>query len=153
LAVRIIYVVAIGWPLGLCHFARELLAATPLRWLPLLIMPVVVVLGVRLAIELTFCTYFVVDKGLGPNHALRASSQTTNGAKWRLLGFFVLGILMNLLGVLCLVVGIFVTLPTVMVATALVYRRLAAQTPELAEFGIIVRGPESDTAPTLNVQE
>ena len=34
--------------------------------------------------------YFVVDEGLGPIQALKASSRTTMGVKWDLLGFGVL---------------------------------------------------------------
>jgi uncharacterized membrane protein len=88
------------------------------------------------AIKYSLCFYFVVDKGLGPVDAIKASGKATMGAKWQLLGFgFVCG-LVNLLGFLCLIVGLFATYPTVLVATALVYRHLAEQTPELAQFGI-----------------
>jgi len=53
-----------------------------------------------------------------------------------LFGFWLLCGLINLLGFVCLIVGIFAAYPTVIVASALVYRQLLAQTPELAEFGI-----------------
>ena len=53
-----------------------------------------------------------------------------------LFGFGIVCGLINLLGMLCLIVGTFAAYPTIMVATALVYRQLLAQTPELAEFGI-----------------
>ncbi|NIA07526.1 MAG: hypothetical protein GWP14_07820 [Actinobacteria bacterium] len=92
--------------------------------------------GIIWAVKYSLCTYFVVDKGLGPVQALKASSRTTMGVKWQLLGFGILCALINYLGLLCLVVGIFATYPTVLVARALVYRHLLAQTPELAEFGI-----------------
>jgi hypothetical protein len=101
--------------------------------------------GIIWAIKFGLCYYFVVDKGLGPIEALKASSRTTMGVKLDLLSFGILCALINLLGLLCLIVGLFATCPTVMLAHALVYRQLAAQTPELAEFGIIVSGaiPES----------
>jgi len=92
--------------------------------------------GIIWAIKFGLCLYFVVDKGLGPIEALKASSRTTMGIKWQLLGFGIICGLINLLGVLCLIVGIFATYPTVMVAQALVYRQLLAQTPELTEFDI-----------------
>jgi len=104
---------------------------------------VMAVLIVVLAIRFSLWFYFVIDKELGPINALRASSQTTMGAEWRLLGFYILCGLINLLGWLCLFVGVFATFPMIMVATALVYRQLSAQTPELAELGIIC----SDIAP------
>lgn len=97
-----------------------------------------------LAIKFSLCYYFVIDKGLGPINALRASSRTTMGAKWSLFGFGILCSLINLLGVLCLGVGLFATFPTVMVAMAIVYRQLSAMTPGLAKLGI--DGPDVQPA-------
>ncbi len=98
--------------------------------------PLAFVLATILAIKFSFCYYFVIDKGLGPINALRASSRTTMGAKWSLFVFGILCSLVNLLGFLCLGVGLFATFPTVMVAMALVYRELSAKTPGLAKLGI-----------------
>ena len=84
--------------------------------------------GVIWGIKFGLFPYFIVDKGLGPIKALKASAKTTMGAKWDLLGFGFIIFIINLLGVLCLVIGIFATIPTTMVATALVYRRLLSQT-------------------------
>jgi hypothetical protein len=95
-----------------------------------------IVPGVIWAVQFGLWPYFVVDKGLGPIQALKASSRTTMGVKWDLFGFGVLCGIFNLAGLLCLIVGIFVAYPITLVAYALVYRQLAAQTPELAEFGI-----------------
>jgi hypothetical protein len=109
---------------------------------PHFILPVLIaflILVVILSIKLSLCLYFVVDKGLGPINALRASSRATRGAKWSLFVFGILCGLINILGVLCFFVGLFATGPTVMVAMALVYRNLSEQTPELAELGI--KGP------------
>lgn len=103
--------------------------------------------GIIWAVKFSLCYYFVIDKGLGPIQALRASSRTTMGAKWRLFGFGIVCGLINLLGLLCLIVGMFATYPTVLVASALVYRQLLAQTPELAEFGIGSSDVQSDTPP------
>ena len=106
---------------------------------PHFILPVLIaflILVVILSIKLSLCLYFVVDKGLGPINALRASSRATKGAKWSLFVFGILCGLINFLGALCFFVGLFATGPTVMVAMALVYRQLSEQTPELAELGI-----------------
>ncbi len=92
--------------------------------------------GIIWSVKYCLCFYFVVDRGLGPVEALKASGRTTMGVKWELLGFGVICGLINFLGLLCLVVGFFASYPTVLVANALVYRQLAAQSPELAEFGI-----------------
>ena len=95
-----------------------------------------IVPGIIWSIKYGLCQYFVVDKGLGPVQAIKASGRTTMGAKGQLLGFSILCGLIILLGLLCLGVGIFAAYPTVIVANALVYRHLVAQTPELAKFGI-----------------
>ncbi len=109
--------------------------------------------GIIWAVKYSLCYYFVIDKGLGPVDAIKASGRTTMGAKWQLLCFGILCGLINLLGLLCLFVGAFAAYPTVLVASALVYRCLVAQTPELAEFGIVVPNPEPDAAPLRNEQE
>jgi hypothetical protein len=97
---------------------------------------VITILVVILAIKFSLCFYFVIDKGLGPINALKASSMATAGAIDSLAVFSILCCLINMLGVLCFFVGLFATFPTVMVAMALVYRHLSEQTPELAELGI-----------------
>lgn len=111
-----------------------------LAGLILLIIP-----GIIWSVKYSLCFYFVIDEGLGPVQALKASSRTTMGVKLELFGFFILCGLINLLGLICLIVGIFATYPVVLVATALVYRQLAAQTPELAEF--VIAGSESPANP------
>ena len=138
-----------------CALAPRLLRATHFPYLlPLIILfVIVIVFAVRFVIQFGLCYYFVIDKGLGPVQAFKASSRTTMGVKWQLLGFGILCGLINLLGLLCLVVGVFAAYPTVLVAGALVYRQLLAQTPELAEFGIVIPSPEPDAAPLPNEQE
>jgi uncharacterized membrane protein len=98
--------------------------------------------GIVWVVKFSLCYYFVIDKGLGPIQALKASSRATMGVKWQLFGFGLLCGLINLLGMLCLIVGVFATYPTVLIAHTLVYRQLLAQTPELAEFGIAVPSVE-----------
>ena len=110
-----------------------------------LVLLVVIIMTVVLSIKFSLCFYFVIDKKLGPITALRASSRTTMGAKLSLFVFGILCGLINFVGVLCFVVGLFATFPAVMVAMALVYRQLSAQTPELVELGII--GPDAQFAP------
>jgi uncharacterized membrane protein len=85
-----------------------------------------VVPGVIWAIKYMFFSYFIVDRELGPVEALKRSAQITQGAKGDLflLGLALAGI--NLLGALALLIGLFATVPTAMVATAFAYRKLAA---------------------------
>jgi hypothetical protein len=110
------------------------------------------ILAVILSIKFGLCFYFVVDKGLGPINALRASSRATKGAKWSLFVFGILCGLINLLGMLCFFVGLFATVPTIMVAAALVYRQLSEQTAGLAELGISGPGIEPSGGVTGGVQ-
>lgn len=83
--------------------------------------------GIIWGIQFCFYDYFIVDKGLGPIEALKRSSAITRGVKWDLFGFFLILSGINLLGALCLLIGLFVTIPTTMVALAFVYRKLMAQ--------------------------
>jgi len=82
--------------------------------------------GIIWSIKFQFFGYFIVDKGCGPIEALKSSSMITRGAKWDLFLFNILLILINLAGVLCLLVGLFATIPTAVVALAFVYRKLQA---------------------------
>ena len=86
--------------------------------------------GVIWGIKFSLFPYFIVDKGLGPVEALKASARTTARAKWDLLGFWFGMTVINFLGVVCLLIGLFAAYPTTMVATALVYRKLLSQTEQ-----------------------
>ena len=83
--------------------------------------------GIILAVRLQYATYLIVDKNLGPIEALKTSWKLTRGNTWNLFFFGILLGLINILGVLCLVVGLFVTVPLGMVATTFVYRKLLLQ--------------------------
>ena len=91
-------------------------------------MILLVVPGIIWAIRFQYYGYLVVDKGLGPMEALKGSSAVTQGVKWELFLFGLLIFAVNLLGVLCLGIGVFATAPTTMLATVYVYRKLLAQT-------------------------
>lgn len=83
--------------------------------------------GIYFAFRLKFASYLVIDKKLDPVNAVKASWRMTKGNVWNL---FFLGILLgfiNLLGLLCLVIGLFITVPLSMLATAFVYRKLLLQ--------------------------
>lgn len=83
--------------------------------------------GIILAIKLFFFSYFIVDKKAGPLEALKKSWQMTKGKKWNLFLFFFLLMLINILGFLCLIIGLFVTIPITLMAIAFVYRKLLTQ--------------------------
>jgi uncharacterized membrane protein len=112
-------------------FFKALLAAILYGLIVLGGIVLLVVPGIIWGVKLQFCLYLVVDRRLGPVEALRASSAVTQGVKWHLFLFGLLLLAINLLGVLCLGIGLFATVPTTMVATAFVYRKLLAQTESL----------------------
>jgi len=92
--------------------------------LVLLIMP-----GVIFGLMFMFSTFLVIDRELGPIEALKESNRITHGHKWRLLGFSVVLVLINLLGLIALVVGLLVTIPVSSLAFTHAYRALSGRTP------------------------
>ena len=88
-----------------------------------------IVPGIIWSIQFFFYSYLIVEKGLGPVEALKASSAMTKGHKWELFLFGLVTLGVNLLGALCLLVGLFATVPTTLVALASVYRKLSNQHP------------------------
>jgi len=89
-----------------------------------------IVPGIIWAIKFQFFSYFIVDKELGPIESLKQSAKITKGAKWTLLFFGLLAGSINLLGALLLLVGLFATVPTTMMAEAFIYRKLLGQVGE-----------------------
>jgi uncharacterized membrane protein len=84
-----------------------------------------VIPGVIWTLKFFFTPWFVVDKGMGPISAMKASSRITAGKKWDLLGFLAAGYTVLFLGALVLGIGLIVTGPCFAIATAMVYRHLS----------------------------
>jgi uncharacterized membrane protein len=80
--------------------------------------------GIFFALRLQYTGYLVVDKNMGPVEAVKTSWKITRGNAWNLFFFGILLFLVNILGVLCLLIGLFVTVPLSMLATTFVYRKL-----------------------------
>jgi hypothetical protein len=80
--------------------------------------------GIIFSIRLQFVPYLVVDKNLAPVEAIKESWEMTKGNTWNLLFFGILLFLINVLGAICLLVGLFLTVPLTMLATTFVYRKL-----------------------------
>jgi uncharacterized membrane protein len=81
--------------------------------------------GIYFGLRLQFFSYFTVEKNLGPIEALKSSWDITRGHTWQLLmyGLVVIGI--NLLGILCLLIGLLWTIPMTQLSTAYVFRHLS----------------------------
>lgn len=86
-----------------------------------------IVPGIIWGIQFGFAKYAIIDKNFGPIVALKKSSVITKGEKWDLFKFSLLLIGLNILGILCLLIGLFVTIPVSSVAAAFVYRKLLSR--------------------------
>jgi uncharacterized membrane protein len=82
--------------------------------------------GIIFAVAMQFYPYFVIEKGMMPLEALKASAAATKGERWNIFVFDLVLFGITILGALALGVGLFVALPTILVANAFVYRKLAA---------------------------
>jgi len=85
-----------------------------------------IVPGIIWGIKYGFCMYLIIDREMNPIDALKKSAVMTEDVKFELFIFYIILGLFNLLGAMCLLVGLFVTIPTSMVAMAYVYRQLLA---------------------------
>jgi membrane-anchored glycerophosphoryl diester phosphodiesterase (GDPDase) len=82
--------------------------------------------GIILSVRLSFFDYLIVDKNLRIIESLKKSWEITKGNTWNLFLLYVLLRLVNLLGLLALIIGLFWSIPTTMLAEAFVYRKLSS---------------------------
>ena len=83
-----------------------------------------IVPGIILGIQFYFAFYSIIDKEMGPIEALERSAVLTRGSRWDLFAFFIAVIFLNFLGALCFLIGLFITIPMSLFATAYIYRKL-----------------------------
>lgn len=76
------------------------------------------------ALMIMFAGYVIVDEGRGPIASIKESARLTKGHRWKLLGFVLATLGINILGFIALLVGLLVTMPVTLIATAYVYRSL-----------------------------
>lgn len=93
-----------------------------------------IVPGIYWALKFQFFGYFVVEQGREPVEAMRMSSRITHSVKWKLFGFGLVLALINIVGTICLFIGLLVTVPITLLAYSFVYRKLLEQT-ESAQLG------------------
>jgi uncharacterized membrane protein len=86
----------------------------------LLILP-----GLYMATRLQFYKFLVIeDENIGPVEALKKSMEITVGHFWKIFGLMLTLILLNIVGALLFLIGLFVTIPVSILATAYLYRKL-----------------------------
>lgn len=83
--------------------------------------------GIIWSVQFGFFGYLIISHGLGISASLKKSSEITSGIKGKLLIFYLLLFVINLAGLLCLIIGLFVAIPTTIIAGAYVYRKLLDQ--------------------------
>ncbi|HEX2572391.1 MAG TPA: hypothetical protein VH877_22790 [Polyangia bacterium] len=116
-----------GLPVTLWQFFSYLLASVLYGLIVAGGMILFIVPGVLWAIKFGFFGFALVERGLDPIAALRASSQMTRGVKGQLFWFGLALIGINIVGALAFVVGLLATVPVSALAVTYVYRRLAAR--------------------------
>jgi uncharacterized membrane protein len=102
-----------------------------------------IVPGVILALGWSLAPFYVVDAGMGPIEAMKASWSATRGQKGEI---FVLGIAsvgLTLLGVLMCCVGVLATSPILYVAFAIAFIRMSG-------LGVVATLPGASQQPPLN---
>jgi len=82
--------------------------------------------GIYWGARLQFFCWAIIDRRSGPFVAMHDSWEITRGAVLKLIGFMIVLIGVNILGLLALGLGLLVTAPMSLVATAHVYRQLEA---------------------------
>ncbi|MBU4304298.1 MAG: hypothetical protein KJ893_01520 [Candidatus Omnitrophica bacterium] len=112
-----------GWPRIGHYFLGSLLYGL----IVFLGMLLLFVPGVIWAIKFQFYSFYIIDKKAGPIAALKMSAKLTQGVKLSLFLFGIQLAVINMLGALCLFVGLFATIPTTSLAFAYIYRSLDKQ--------------------------
>lgn len=93
-----------------------------LAGLLLLIVP-----GIIWSIKYQYMVYLVVDRDLGIREAMDKSAAMTSGVKWELLAFEFVSMIINLIGMMALFIGLFMTIPATAIAQGRIYNRLLAK--------------------------
>lgn len=91
-----------------------------------------IVPGIIWAIKYRFYRFLIIEHRMGAIEALKKSAKITAGSKWTIFWFSISISILNILGILALFVGIFVTIPISIMAYAHLYRHLLAKTESQA---------------------
>ena len=110
------------------EFFAPILGAELLWYLASLVgFMLLVVPGIYVSLGLSMCSTIVVDRRLGAMDSLRESWRLMNGQRLGLFGFYLLGSLLAIGGLLACFVGIMVVMPWLGVAATVIYLRISGQ--------------------------
>jgi uncharacterized membrane protein len=102
------------------------LFASVIMWIAIIVGLILLIIpGVYIATRLFFVMAFVIDKGLGPIEAIRASWALTEGQLLHLVKLWLTFVGILILGALALIVGLLVAVPVATLMLTIVYRKLA----------------------------
>ena len=87
----------------------------------------IIIPGIILAVRLSLVRYIAVEKEIKPVDAFKESIELTRGHGWTIVGFGLLSVLVNILGAICLIVGLLFTIPLTTIAFAVLYRQLSGR--------------------------
>ncbi len=107
-------------------------------WMLLACVPVI-----YLSIRLFFAPYLLIDRGVGPVEAVKMSWKASYPVQGRVFIFLILAFFVSLLGVLCFIVGVFVSMIVTIYAQGALYRQVFSagiQDPLLVEDANVVVG-------------
>ncbi len=111
-----------------------------------------IVPGIIVGLSLAFLAYILIDedkniywKSLAFWRAIKKSFSMTKGIRWKLFGFFLVLLGLNILGALAFVIGLLVTIPVSGMAMAVLYDRLRNR---VVETTTVVAGNISEIVPS-----
>jgi uncharacterized membrane protein len=94
----------------------------------LLILP-----GLYLAVRLGFYKFIVVEHPtMSATDALKESMRVTKGHFWKIIGFILAAIILNILGAMVFLVGLVITIPVTVIANAYLYKKLQTSNAHIA---------------------
>lgn len=83
--------------------------------------------GIIWSIKFMFVPFLIIDKKMKVSEAFKTSNKMASGVQWDLFGFIILSILIEIAGVICFGVGIFVSIPLIWMAMLYIYKDLYKQ--------------------------
>lgn len=111
------------------HLFPSFLLAFVLYYLGAIIGTILLVVpGIYFCAKYNLWPYFILDRSFKGLESLKASGETMYGAKWDMFLFMIGAFFVNLIGLLCLVVGLFASVPITTIAWAYIYNKLIHST-------------------------
>jgi len=92
-----------------------------------------IVPGIIFACKLAFVPYLVVDRKLSVMKAIDTSWNMTNGQSWRVFLIYLLGIPIVIAGLICLVVGVIISIMWINAALASLYHAVSTSSAAAVE--------------------